>query len=176
MLRQSTAILAVLSLVGCAQLDGPVALQALPVAFMSASGSGLVSRPWKGGCEGTATFVDAVTLHIVATCQLAHLGMTTVVATETVVPRPDGRSDLNSVNTYTAANGDILRTVGAGIATLKPDFSGVTFAGTETAVGGTGRFSNASGVASRIGSTRFSDSSGSYEHEGMLTYDPSDRQ
>jgi hypothetical protein len=102
--------------------------------------------------------------------------MTTFVTTETVVPRPDGRFDVNSVNAYTAASGDILSTVGAAIATLTPDFSGITFAGTETAVGGTGRFSNASGVATRIGSTRFSDSRGSYEHLGTLTYDASDRK
>lgn len=62
----------------------------------------------------------------------------------------------------------------AGLATLKPDFSWVTFSGIEMAVGGTGRFSNASGTATRKGSTRFSDNTGSYEIVGTLAYAASD--
>ena len=166
---------AVFVLAGCGTIDAPVAPQNQPLAFMSTTNAGLVTRPWKGRCDGVATFTGPTTLHIVGTCNLAHLGKTTFETTETVVPRPDGLSDLNSVNAYTSANGDVLNTVGNGIATLKPDFSGVTFAGTETAIGGTGRFSNASGVATRIGSTRFSDSIGSYDHAGTLTFAASDR-
>ena len=82
-----------------------------------------------------------MTLRITGTCNITHLGRATFVAIESVVPGPQG-SILNTVNTYTAANGDILNTTSTGLATLKPDFSGVTFSGIETAVGGTGRFSN----------------------------------
>jgi len=42
--------------------------------------------------------------------------------------------------------------------------------------GETGRFANASGSATRIGSTNFSDGSGTWEIQGTLTYDASDRR
>lgn len=174
--RLSDILLCVPFLAACARGDAPVAPQEQPHAFLSQASAGMVTRPWKGRCTGVAAYIDAITLHIEGTCNIAHLGLATVETTETVVPRQDGLSDLNSVNTYTAANGDKLYTRGAGIATLKPDFSGVTFSGTETVVGGTGRFSHASGSATRIGSTRFSDFNGSYEHVGTLTYDAAHRR
>jgi hypothetical protein len=83
---------------------------------------------------------------------------------------------LNAVHTFTAANGDILYTTTTGTAVLKPDFSGVTFSNIETVTGGTGRFANASGSATRIGSTNFSDGSATWEIQGTLTYDASDRR
>lgn len=172
--RAPSILLAGLFLSGCAQLETPVAPEQNALANISPATAGPVSRPWVSRCDGIAVFTDPTTLRITGTCNITHLGRTTVDATETVIPRPDGLFDLNSVNTYTAANGDILYTTSAGLATLKPDFSGVTFSGVETAVGGTGRFSNASGSATRIGSTRFSDNVGSYEHVGTLTYAASD--
>lgn len=167
--RSPRYILAVLSLAGCAQLEAPVAPQQESLTSINLESAGLKSRPWKSACEGTAIFTDATTLRITGICNITHLGRSTVLGIESVVPGPNG-SVINAVNTYTAANGDVLYTTSAGIATLKPDFSGVTFSAIETVVGGTGRFSNASGRATRIGSTRFSDNTGSYKNVGELTY------
>jgi hypothetical protein len=80
------------------------------------------------------------------------------------------------VSTYTAANGDKLFTTSSGLATLHPDFSGVTFSYVETVVSGTGRFSNASGGATRSGSSRFGDGREIYKISGTLTYATSDRR
>jgi hypothetical protein len=83
---------------------------------------------------------------------------------------------LNAVHTFTAANGDFLYTTTTGTVVLKPDFSGVIFSNIETVTGGTGRFENASGSATRIGSTNFSDGSATWEMRGPLTYDASSRK
>jgi hypothetical protein len=163
-------ILAVLTIAGCAQLESPVAPQSTIAALAPASAN-LASRPWEGRCEGTGVFrADFVTLDITGTCHLSHLGLTTTVGVETV------GLTLNATHTFTAANGDLLYTTTTGTAVLKPDFSGVTFSNIETVTGGTGRFANASGSATRIGSTNFSDGSATWEIQGTLTYDASDRR
>jgi hypothetical protein len=136
---------------------------------MSTAQFQLVTHPWNSLCEGTAIFTDPITLRITARCNIAQIGWATVAAIETVVPGPDGLV-INAVNTYTVVGGDQLYTTSAGIATLKPDFSGVTFSAIEVAAGGTGRFRNATGRATRLGSTRFSDNIGSYRNVGELTY------
>ena len=161
------AALVALSAVAC--VDGPVAPvldTGSPTPSLSAEP---VSRPWKGRCNGTATFIDATTLHIVGSCNITHMGLVLVEGTETVGGEPDG-TGLAGTFVYTAANGDQLRTTSIGVSTVLLDFSGVTFSATETATGGTGRFRHATGSAQRIGSTRFLDSVGSYELLGTLTY------
>ena len=168
MSRASRFILAFVSFAGCAQLETPVAPRPQEVASIALASTGLSSRLWKGRCEGSGVFSDSITLHITANCNFAQLKRMKVVAIETVVPRGEGFL-LNTTSSYTAADGDVLYTTSVGRATLKPDFSGVTFLGIETAVGGTGRFINASGSATRKGSTRFSDLSASYEILGTLT-------
>jgi hypothetical protein len=59
---------------------------------------------------------------------------------------------------------------------LNGDFTGITFSFNESVVGGTGRFANASGNATRMGSSRFSDGKGSWEISGTLTYAAPDRR
>ena len=168
--RVPSLFLAVLTLAGCAQLDSPVAPQKT-IATLAPVSANLVTRPWEGSCEGTGTFrPDFITLDITGTCHLSHLGLTTTVGVEIT------GSSLSAVHTFTAANGDLLYTTTVGQATLKPDFSGVTFSNIETVTGGTGRFANASGSATRIGSTTFSDGSATWDILGTLTYDASDRR
>jgi hypothetical protein len=168
--RISSLSLVVLSLAGCVQLDSPLAPPKTVAAFAPATAN-LVTRPWEGRCEGTGVFrSDFVTLDITGTCHLSHLGLTTIVGVETV------GAVLNAVHTFTAANGDLLYTTTTGYAVLKPDFTGVNFFNTETVTGGTGRFANASGSATRNGSSNFSDGSGTWEIVGTLTYDASDRR
>jgi hypothetical protein len=162
-------LVAVLSLAGCAQLDSPMAPpKAIALAPANAN---LVTRPWEGSCTGTGVFrADFVTLDIRGTCRLSHLGLTTMAGVETV------GAVLNAVHTFTTANGDLLYTTTTGHAVLKPDFSGVNFFNTETVTGGTGRFANATGSATRNGSTNFSDGSGTWVIQGTLTYASADRR
>jgi len=61
-----------------------------------------------------------------------------------------------------------------GIATPTPDGLGVSLAGTETAVGGTGRFAGASGSAAITGLSFLSGpkaGTGSYDLLGTLSFD-----
>jgi hypothetical protein len=161
--------LATLTLAGCGQLDSPLELQqTITLAPVSAN---LVTRPWEGSCEGTGAFrPNSAILDITGVCRLSHLGLTTHVGVEIV------GAVLNATHTFTAANGDLLFTTTTGTAVLKPDFSGVIFSNIETVTGGTGRFANASGTATRIGSTVFSDGTATWEIQGTLTYAGADRK
>lgn len=170
MSRTPGLILAILALAGCGHFEGPVAPPSdMLNAVAAATTAEPKSRPWRGRCEGTALFIDPTTLRIAGVCHITHLGRSTFTATESVIPGPEGFA-LSAASTYIAANGDTLYTTSTGIAVLTPDFSGVTFSGIEIAVGGTGRFRNARGRATRIGSTRFSDNQGAYANVGELVY------
>lgn len=132
--------------------------------------SQIVARPWKGECDVDAVFTSEVTLLITGTCQLAHLGKTTLVAYQTITPGSNGIAYTNDA-TYTSANGDELRTTNIGVAI--PNAAGLSLTGTETAVGGTGRFANATGIAALNGSVRFTgpaSTTGSYSLSGTLSY------
>lgn len=134
------------------------------------SSSSSVARPWKGVCDVDAVFTSQTTLLITGTCQLAHLGRATMIAYQTIEPGASGITYTNTT-TYTAANGDELRTTNIGVAT--PTGASLSLSGTETAVGGTGRFTNATGTAHLEGAVAFtgpSSTTGSYELNGMLEY------
>ena len=161
---------AVLTLSGCGQLESLVGPQKT-ITYLAPAIANLVTRPWEGSCAGTGIIrSDRITLDITGTCNLSHLGRTTMVGVETL------GAVLNAVHTFTTANGDLLYTTTTGYAVLRPDFSGVNFFNTETVTGGTGRFANASGTATRNGSTTFSDGSATWEIAGTITYAPSDRK
>lgn len=130
-----------------------------------------VGQPWKGTCDVDASFTSATTLLITGTCQLAHLGRTSVSAIQTIELLPSGLIGYTNTATYVAANGDELHTTNVGVAT--PSASGLALAGIETAVGGTGRFANASGTASLTGAVAFTSATtttGSYSLDGKLTH------
>lgn len=136
---------------------------------LSLSKSATVERPWKGTCDVDAQFIDATTLLITGTCRLAHLGRTSVSAIQEIVLGPT--IGYTNSATYTAANGDQLLTTNVGTAT--PTATGLILSGTETAVGGTGRFANASGTAALNGFVAFTGlttTSGSYSLSGRLSY------
>lgn len=157
-------ILAIFTLAGCTQLESPVAPH-MTIASLAPATANLVTRPWEGSCKGTGIIrSDGFTLDITGTCHLSHLGLTTSVGVEIL------GATLSAVHTFTAANGDLLYSTTAGYATLKPDFSGVNFFNTETITGGTGRFANASGTATRNGSTVFSDGTATWVIQGTITY------
>jgi len=148
--------------------DAIVAPRSLAPNDISSSSS--VARPWKGVCDVDAVFTSETTLLITGTCRLAHLGRTSIIAYQTIEPGASGIVYTNTA-TYTAANGDQLRTTNVGVAT--PTASGLSLSGTETAVGGTGRFTNATGTAHVEGSVAFTgpgSTVGSFEVSGMLEY------
>ena len=156
-----------LTVAGCSG-DAIVAPQSITPNDISASSS--IARPWKGVCAVDAVFTSETTLLITGTCQLAHLGRTTMIAYQTIEPGASGIVYTNTT-TYTAANGDELRTTNVGVAT--PGASGLALSGTETAVGGSGRFANANGTAHLEGAVAFTgptSTTGSYELNGMLQY------
>jgi hypothetical protein len=158
-----------LAISACGQVDGPLSPPGT-IALGQASAN-IVTRPWEGRCSGHGVIrPDFVTLDITGTCQLSHLGLTTMVGVETI------GATLNAIHTFTAANGDLLYTTTVGTATLKPDFSGVNFSNIETVTGGTGRFANATGTATRIGSSTFSDGTGVWVIQGTISYAASDRK
>jgi len=129
-----------------------------------------VERPWRGECDVAAQFISEFTLRISGSCQLAHIGRASVVEYQTITPGPSGIAYTNTA-VYTSADGDELNTTNIGVAI--PNADGLSLSGTETAVGGTGRFANATGSATLLGAVRFTGPSttvGSYTLEGRLTY------
>jgi hypothetical protein len=87
------------------------------------------------------------------------------------MPTPDGTLLIVNTAVYTAANGDKLFStfLGSGV----PTSTGVSFSGTETYDGGTGRFADATGSATLVGSAEFTSPSagvGQYSVEGTISY------
>jgi hypothetical protein len=139
------------------------------------SAGAAVARPWKGRCDVETVITEfgstgPTKFHQTGTCQLAHLGRTTVVTDETVVP---GTGTIAVTSTFTAANGDELYTTGSVVATRGPDGT-ITVTGTYTAVGGTGRFAGASGTAVFAETARIDPARGltvgAYTLDGRLAY------
>ncbi len=163
----ASATLLALSITACSSGDIAAPVDA---SRQKSAASAVVERPWKADCTVDARFTSGTTLTIEGTCQMAHLGRTTVLMYQTVSEAPGGFAYTNTT-TYTAANGDELRTTGVGMATFTP--TGLSLAGTETAAGGSGRFANASGSATQTGAVQFVDPStttGNYSAAGRLTY------
>ena len=165
-------------LIAVAACDAPGVLPVEPsaTALLSARAEP-VDHPWAGRCETEFTATGPLTLEITGVCQLAGLGRVTLVAEQELVPGPTGIA-LSNTATYTAANGDVLRTTNVGIGTPASDFPGVVLAGTETAVGGTGRFAEATGTATIVGSAILAGpaaNTGEFTVSGTLRYAASDR-
>jgi len=143
----------------------------LPV--MNASGDPAApSRPLHGSCQTTFAFTQTGSIDIEGTCYYSHLGLTTSVAEQIILPGPGGTQLIFNTAVYTAANGDMLFSnfVGAGVFTSA---TGVSFSGTETYDGGTGRFADATGSATLVGTAEFTSPSagvGQYSVEGTISY------
>lgn len=158
-----------LTLVGCSA-DDVTGASDLRSGTDNTAQSINVERPWSGSCDVAAEFIGETTLRITGECQLAHIGRASVLAYQTIVPGPSGIAYTNTA-VYTAPNGDELHTTNVGVAT--PTADALLLDGIETAVGGTGRFENASGSATLAGSVRFTSASttlGSYTLDGRLSF------
>ena len=151
-----------------------------PTSFAGPKGT---DRPMKGECD--ATFVEETpptpplfiqTLSIYLECHLTHLGSTTGTATQFVDfgarnGNPPFTPPFIITNTieYIAANGDKLyaRFAGAGV----PDGPGnVAFSGMTTYVGGTGRFSAATGLSADTGGASLITNEGFFSVNGRISY------
>lgn len=98
----------------------------------------------------------------------SHLGATTAVTTNQLVNVIDGSA--TATYTLTGANGDKVVLATSFQATNVP--GGVTFAGTYTVAGGSGRFAGAMGSGSLTGSATFTGPSsgfGSFSVEGTIS-------
>jgi hypothetical protein len=135
-------------------------------------------RPFGGTCTFASTLLppepgqppNVVRFHQDEVCHLRHLGLTTASTTETVTFTETGLVFVTTI-TYTAANGDQLFTTESGTAT-PPDQNGlIHFSGTQTVTGGTGRFADASGSFSEVGTVNPATATGEVEFiSGTLSY------
>ena len=172
-------LLSVLAGLGAlAACDRSVSLPLAPeaAASLGRAGGDLVATPWSGECETGFVPTGPTSLRITGICHLAHLGRATLLAEQTLVPGPDGLAYTNTV-TYTAANGDLLRTTNSGVAFPTEDGTGFLLSGAETAVGGTGRFTRAEGSAIVTGTAYLGGplaGTGTLAVEGTLRYAASD--
>lgn len=163
----SFTVLLTFAITGCAG-DASTSSLAPSNATLQAAGAA-VQRPWEGRCAVDATITGPTTFVITGTCQLAHLGRTTVVTEETM---DWALGTFANTSTYTAANGDRLYTTGSGVATFGANGAG-TLTGTWTAVGGTGRLAGASGTADYAESVQVTGPAtavGAYTLAGALVY------
>ena|SRR5438105_4219158 len=138
---------------------------------MTDANAGDQSRPMGITCNTTFAFTGVGVIHLEGTCYLLHLGLTSVVATQIVIPQQDGTLLITTVIVYTAANGDELFSSFVGIGNFTP--TGVSFSGTETYNSGTGRFGDASGSAALVGIAQFTSAAGGvgeFSGEGNISY------
>ena len=133
-----------------------------------------VERPWKGTCSFDDQQLSATVVRMTGRCTLSHMGRTTYVSLRTLVA--GSTTEFTSATTYTAANGDLVRTTGRGNAVNTG--SGGEIGAIETVVGGTGRFARASGTAKIYGRAMPNKKgviTGSFDLTGTLGYAASDR-
>jgi hypothetical protein len=173
MMRTHLSLIAAVILAACSETS---ALEPARNGAAEPSFSASPTRPAGGSC----TFASAVLpaepgqppnvrrLHIDEECQLMHLGRAIGSAEETATFTPAGPIITNRT-TYTAANGDQLFVTFNGSGT-PPQNGVVTFSGTETVTGGTGRFAGASGALARTGSVSVLTQTGEFETRGSLSY------
>ena len=137
-----------------------------------------VTRPMSGACATAPVVVPSpipgalFRVIVTGTCQLTHLGRTEVTGIQDVFLGASGLS-LSGHATYTAADGDRLGTSYGG--PVQPTgATSVAFSGTETFIGGTGRFSGASGSTQYAGSAITAPpgqpGSGSFTVAGSITF------
>ncbi len=165
-----------------------------PAAAPLMSGA-VVERPITGDCATTFTFIAPDTagqcavfqqvpsafIAIAGSCQVAHLGRTEVHAVQQLVFQLDAAGnpvivdgqpvvvELRNCGTLTAANGDELEhTTIADVGPAGP--AQAAFSGEMTFVGGTGRFSEASGPAELSGTANLATSTGAFRFEGTIVY------
>jgi hypothetical protein len=158
-------------LVACAG-ELPTTPQSPQASASLASMSASATRSAGGRCTTAfiagAPVAGLLPLEITGVCQIRHLGRTTMTATQTV-SLIDGSAQ--NLTTYTAANGDKLYTRWDG-QVVSPPGPDIVFVGTETYLGGTGRFAGASGSSWLEGTAYLAGPTGTGEYtaKGSITF------
>ena len=171
-------VLPALSLAGCSgdAVTSPRSAPRANPAAMAANQT-IVPRPMSGECYLTTLATvpypapPVFRQDVTGTCELTHLGHVTVQFVQVVNFATRTQQSLEL--TYTAANGDVLRAASAG--TNLPTATGVTFSAAITFLGGTGRFTNATGQARAEGAANIVAGTSWYMLDGWLGYDAADR-
>jgi hypothetical protein len=173
----ASALLLAIALVGCDAGSSPASLtDSSELAFANPAP---LARPLTGRCETTFMLhptqppPPVVRQIDEGTCRLAHLGRATFYSDKEINFATG--IQVTTEASFTAATGDILYAVGSGTSAVnKP--GEVDFWATLTFVGGTGRFTNASGHANVQGTAFLATHSAKLEIvEGSIYYDASNR-
>ena len=145
---------------------------ALPITNAFADDNGPdTSRTMSGQCTTTFAFTSATTVNLHGTCHLRNLGLTIVSASQSVTPLDNGTLLVTNNAVYTSARGDQL--YATAIAIGVPTATGVSFSGTESYRGGTGRFVDALGSVAVFGSATFTSASagtGEFKTLGVISF------
>ena len=143
----------------------------LPVA---ASSSSQETRPHRATCVGVPDDPLSPNVHITGSCQATHLGRETFEAEHTVVPTGPPVNGLLPIAvvggqaTHVAANGDELRSAYVGTGVVDLQTGRIDFELTGIYVGGSGRFTGASGATDIVGVVE--SGVAHFTEEGSITY------
>ena len=187
-----------LSLTRCADrsLVAPTDDAALLQSGAVRSSSNPVARPIRADCTTTFTFIDpgsegqcavfqqvpSAFIAIGGRCEAAHLGLAEIDAVQQLVFQLDAMGQpvivggqpvvvqLRNCTTLTAANGDELEHTTIGDVMPGAGPAQVAFSGTMSFVGGTGRFSAASGSAEFGGTASLATNTGAFSFGGTVMY------
>lgn len=173
--RNTGTSIRTLAVVGMAVLS----LALVPGASAGPKG---MDRPIKGSCD---TFITPLTppgvfpaiIAVDTACHLSHLGLT-AGSTDFEVITPSGPpvgtvlpvSISVPLITYTAANGDQLFSTFVGTGGIDFATGVATFDGTETYLGGTGRFLHATGQSHTVGAGSLFTNLGALTMSGTISY------
>jgi hypothetical protein len=170
-------ILLALALAGC-RGESPAVTAPDSRSFARSADAAVVAapRPLEGRCEVTFTVLPSTPPVVrqadTGTCQLSHLGASTTVGAQTI---NFATLTQTSERTFTAANGDVLRTTGVGTSKPGAEPGTIDFDATLTVVGGTGRFANATGQVHDWGTANVVTRAVSFTLDGWVAYDASGR-
>jgi hypothetical protein len=180
-MRQLTSAALSLALAACSSADLSTTPSSTETTSTPNSGQAAarapVSRPLSGRCTTVVTRLAPPPIEVQRieyTCRISHLGLSHAVVTQTV---DVATGALSSTGTFVAANGDELAVSFSGTAVLSftdPTDATVTFQGTQEFSAGTGRFTDAEGVAELAGTASINlitgAGTGEFTFDGVLTY------
>ena len=127
--------------------------------------------PFIGNYVTTAQFPEGTPAHQIITGhgQATHLGENTFVADARLTFNPQGPSPFTGTATFTAANGDQFFTQFTGLSTITgPGTSRGDI--THTIIGGTGKFSDATGTLTGIALVTVGSPTNTVSYEGWINY------